>query len=107
MLTLGASFRFLLDGSMDRLGEEARRDEGDEERAGGPWRLSEGEVRAGRGLEWDAELNADTTASRAAAATEEQRQRLRSSRRQLGGFGRWQRGSESKTTAGWEEAEMR
>lgn len=46
MLTLGASFRFLLDGSMDRLGEEARRgegDEGEEQRAGGgPWRLSEG-----------------------------------------------------------------
>lgn len=51
MLTLGASFRFLLDGSMDRLGEEARRDEGDEARAGGSCGLSEGRSGAGRGRE--------------------------------------------------------
>lgn len=107
MLTLGASFRFLLDGSMDRLGEEARRDEGDEgdeERAGrGP-----GDCRRGLGC-WIAELldcwiecRHDTTASRVAAAAAAEKQQMA-----IGGRGRWERGSESKTTAGWEKAEMR
>lgn len=67
MLTLGASFRFLLDGSMDRLGEEARRDEGDEGdeetscRGSGDF----GGGFSGQDEAWNAELNADTTASRA------------------------------------------